>query len=59
MEKQVEFRRWYEDMKKQLNNLAEDLNDEGEDLGKEIAAWKNKGDRQLVTELETRWLEIR
>uniref|UniRef100_A0A8D8Q2T6 Nesprin-1 n=1 Tax=Cacopsylla melanoneura TaxID=428564 RepID=A0A8D8Q2T6_9HEMI len=59
VEKQAEFRRWYEDMKKQLNHLGENLNDEGEELGNEIRAWKNKGEDKLVNELEQRWIEIR
>lgn len=59
VDKQAEFKRWYEDIKRQLNNLAEDLNDEGDDIGKEIAAWKSKGDAKMISELEQRWMEIR
>lgn len=59
VDKQAEFKRWYEDMKKQLNHLAENLDNEREDIGIEIASWRNKGDDKLVTELEQRWIEIR
>lgn len=59
VDKQAEFKRWAEDIKRQLNNLSEDLNDEGEDIGKEIAAWKGKGDAKVIHELEQRWIEIR